>query len=60
MRIPTMTPINRLKGKQPSMETIHTLQEFMLHTKNITYLLIIAALVGITGFWLFLNGRDDD
>jgi hypothetical protein len=42
------------------METIHTLQEFMLHTKNITYLLIIAALVGITGFWLFLNGRDDD
>ncbi|MFO7714832.1 sulfate respiration complex protein HmcD [Desulfosarcina sp.] len=42
------------------METIHTLQEFMLHTKNITYVLIVAALVGITGFWLFLNQREDD
>jgi hypothetical protein len=37
-----------------------TLQEFMLHTKNITYLLIVAALVGITGFWLFLTDRDED
>jgi nitrogen regulatory protein PII-like uncharacterized protein len=42
------------------METIHTLQEFMLHTKNITYVIIVAALLGITGFWLFLNGRDED
>jgi hypothetical protein len=32
------------------METIYTLQEFMLHTKNITYVLIVAALLGITGF----------
>ena len=31
------------------METINTLQEFMLHTKNITYVLIVAALVGIAG-----------
>ena len=42
------------------METIHTLQDFMLHTKNITYVLIVAALVGITGFWVFLTGRDED
>ena len=42
------------------METIYTLQEFMLHTKNITYILIVAALLGITGFWLFLTGRGDD
>jgi uracil phosphoribosyltransferase len=42
------------------METIHTLQEFMLHTKNITYVIIVAALVGITAFWLFLTGRDED
>ena len=27
------------------METINTLQEFMLHTKNITYVLIVAALL---------------
>ena len=42
------------------METIHTLQDFMLHTKNVTYVLIVAALVGITGFWVFLTGRDED
>jgi uracil phosphoribosyltransferase len=42
------------------METIQTLQEFMLHTKNITYVLIVAALVGIAGFWRFLTDRDDE
>lgn len=38
----------------------YSLHEFMLHTKNITYLLIVGALVGIGCFWLFLTGRDDD
>lgn len=42
------------------MDNIHTLQEFMLHTKNITYILIVAALVGIAGFWRFLSERDDE
>ena len=42
------------------METIYTLHEFMLHTKNVTYVLIVAALLGITGFWLFLTERDDE
>ena len=42
------------------METIYTLQEFMTHTENITYVLIVAALIGITGFWLFLTERDDE
>lgn len=42
------------------MENIHTLHDFMLHTKNITYLLIVVALVGITGFWLFLTDRDEE
>lgn len=42
------------------MENINTLHEFMLHTKNITYVLIVVALIGITGFWLFLTKRDDD
>ena len=27
--------------------TIHTLQEYMLHTESITYILIVAALIGI-------------
>lgn len=42
------------------METIHTLQDFMLQTKNITYVLIVIALVGIAGFWRFLTDRDDE
>ena len=42
------------------METIQTLHDFMLHTKNIVYILIVAALLGITGFWLFLTDRDED
>lgn len=42
------------------METIHTLQEFMLHTKNIIYILIVLGLVAMPAFWRFLNGRDRD
>lgn len=40
--------------------TIHTLQEYMFHTESITYIIIVAALLGITFFWLFLSQRDDD
>ena len=40
--------------------TIHTLQEYMLHTESITYVLIVAALIGITFFFRFLTERDDD
>lgn len=42
------------------MESINTLQEFMLQTKNIIYPLIVVALLAMLGFWQFLNGRDDD
>jgi len=42
------------------MESIHTLQEFMLHTKNIIYILIILALALFPLFWRFLNGRDKE
>ncbi len=41
-------------------DSIHTLQEYMFHTESITYILIVAALLGITFFWLFLSQRDDD
>jgi hypothetical protein len=41
------------------METIHTLQEFMLHTKNIVYILIVMVLVAMPAFWKFLNGGDE-
>jgi len=57
MNIRIMNPIER---KPSVMETIHTLHEFMLHTKNITYILIVAALVGIAGFWRFLTDREDE
>lgn len=41
------------------METIHTLQDFMLYTKSVTYLIIVAALVAFPAFWLFLTDRDE-
>lgn len=37
----------------------HTLQEFMLHTKNIVYLLMAAGLVAFPLFWRFLTERDE-
>jgi hypothetical protein len=39
-------------------EHIHTLQEFMLHTKGILYLLAICYFVGFVWFWKFLHGRN--
>jgi hypothetical protein len=39
---------------------IHTLHDYMLHTESITYVLIVAALIGITFFYRFLTDRDDD
>ncbi len=38
----------------------YTLQDFMIHTKNITYIVMVLALVGITLFWRFLTQRDED
>jgi hypothetical protein len=40
--------------------TIHTLQDYMLHTESDTYNIIVAALIGITFFFRFLTDRDDD
>jgi hypothetical protein len=42
------------------METIQTLQDYMLRTESITYIIIVAALIGITFFYRFLTDRDDD
>ena len=35
-------------------ETIHALQEFMIQTKGIVYILAIGYLIGFTAFWKFL------
>ena len=40
--------------------TIHTLQDYMLHTESITYIIIVAALIGITFSYRFLTDRDDE
>ena len=41
-------------------ESIHTLQEFMTHTKGIIYILGISFLVGFTWFWRFLHKKERD
>ena len=38
----------------------YTLQDFMTHTESVTYLLVIATLIGMTIFWWFLTGKDED
>jgi len=41
-------------------QVFYTLQDFMTHTEAVTYLLVIATLVGMTVFWWFLTGKDED
>ena len=38
----------------------YTLQDFLTHTEGTTYLIIIAVLLGLLGFWNFLTDRDED
>lgn len=37
----------------------YTLQDFLVHTKNITYILMLPGLFGLLGFWHFLTEKDD-
>lgn len=39
--------------------TFYTLQEFMLHTESVTYIILAIVLLGILGFWLFLTEYDE-
>jgi hypothetical protein len=42
------------------METIfYSLQDFMLHTKNVAYILMGGILVLLPLFWVFLTGREE-
>jgi hypothetical protein len=38
----------------------YTLHDFMAHTKNISYILLALSLIGLTVFWCFLVGEDED
>ena len=40
-------------------EAFYTLQDFMVHSKGITYIVMGATLVVILLFWRFLSGRDE-
>jgi len=37
-----------------------TLQDFFTYTEGVTYILIVAILFAMLGFWRFLAGRDED
>ena len=42
------------------MESIfYTLQDFMLHSKNITYIVMGIVLIALPLFWRFLSGRGE-
>jgi hypothetical protein len=41
------------------MDGFHTLQEFMLHTKNVIYIIIVLVLLAMPAIWRFLSGNDD-
>ena len=38
----------------------YTLHDFFAYTKGVIYILIVATLFAMLGFWLFLTGRDED
>jgi hypothetical protein len=38
----------------------YTLQDFFTYTKAVIYILIVAILFAMAGFWSFLTGRDED
>ncbi|HHE40009.1 MAG TPA: hmc operon protein 4 [Candidatus Cloacimonetes bacterium] len=41
-------------------ESIKTLQEFMVQSKGMAYILAIAYLIGFSWFWKFLHKRERD
>lgn len=41
-------------------QVFYTLQDFMVHTKAVVYILMGLWLIGVVGFWSFLTSRDED
>ncbi len=41
-------------------QVFYTLQDFMVHTKAVVYVLMGLWLIGVVGFWRFLTGGDED
>lgn len=42
------------------MDTITSFNDFMLHTKNIIYILMVLVLLAMPAIWSFLNGKDQE
>lgn len=42
------------------MDTFSTLQDFLLHTESIVYIVMGLSLICFLGFWFFLTGRDQE
>ena len=40
--------------------SVYTLQDFIWHNENVTYILLGVSLIAITLAWMFLTERDDD
>lgn len=41
------------------MESLYSLHDFMVCTKNLTYILMGLGVLGLLGYWVFLTGRDE-
>lgn len=41
-------------------DTFYTLHQFLLHTESVTYVLMLASLLGVLCFWVFLTARDEE
>jgi hypothetical protein len=41
-------------------DMIYTLQDYMLHTESITYIIMGISLICVVGFWIFLTGTEED
>ncbi len=37
----------------------YSLQDFMIYSKSVTYILMALGLLGLLGYWIFLTGRDE-
>ncbi|MBU1170517.1 MAG: hypothetical protein KKD44_13220 [Proteobacteria bacterium] len=42
------------------MDIFYTLQDYLLHSESIVYIIMGLSLPGILMFWLFLTGRDNE
>lgn len=43
-----------------SMDEFHTLQEFLLHSESVVYIIMGLSLPIFLWFWSFLTGRDKE